>query len=175
VGVKRWTPLIVGVSVTGVFWVVGGSLLLASWRSGLEAERARDAPICADSQAFSGAECRATAAGMLTKLTSGEMDVTVDGRSISSAVTLSGQLPSTSPAIPVEVTIYRGRVIHIEGETNLSVDTDAAPSTKSVDYRNFGLYFLVFGGAVGIYSAVKTAQDRDEPGQDMPRPSHGAG
>ena len=86
-------PLIVGVSVAGAFWVVGGSLLLASWRSGVAAERARDAPICAHSKVFSGAYCRATMAGMLTKFTGSEVDVTVDGRVIRSDVTISGQLP----------------------------------------------------------------------------------
>jgi len=172
VGVKRWTPLIVGVSVAGAFWVVGGSLLLASWRSDVAAERARDAPICAHRDLFSGADCQATVAGELTKFTSSEMDVTVDGRSISSSVTISGQLPRTSPAIPVEVTIYRGQIIHIEGETNLSVDTDAAPSTRSGNYRNFGICFLVFGTAFGVYSAIKTAQDRDERVQDVPWPGH---
>jgi hypothetical protein len=163
-------PLIVGVSVAGAFWVVGGSLMLASWRSGVAAERVRDAPICAHSEVFSGADCRATVAGELTKFTHNRMDVTVDGRSITSDVTISGQLPGTSPAIPVEVTIYRGRMIHVEGEANLSVDTDAAPSTKSWTYRTFGICFLVFGTALGVYSAVKYVQDRAEPDQDLPWP-----
>lgn len=168
-------PLIVGVSVAGAFWAVGGSLLLASWRSGVAAEQARDAPICAHNQVFSGAQCRATVTGMLTKFTGSEMDVTVDGRSISADVTISGQLPGTSPAIPVEVTIYRGRVVHVESETNLSVDTDAAPNTKSGNYRNFGFCFLGFGATAGIYSAVKTVQDRDEPDQDVPWPGRAGG
>lgn len=150
--------------MAGVFWVVGGSLLLASWRTGVTAERARHAPICAHSEVFSGADCQITIAGKLTKFTSGEMDVTVDGRSISSAVTISGPLPHIPPAIPVEVTFYQGRVIHIEGETDLSVDTDAAPSTNSWNYRNFGICFLVFGTAAGVYSAFKTLESRDKPG-----------
>jgi hypothetical protein len=164
-------PLIVGVSMAWTFWVIGGVLLLASWRIGVGAQRARDAPICAHSEVFSGANCRVTMPGELTKFTGSEMDVTVDGRSIRSGVTIKGPLPGTSPAIPVQVTIYRGRVIHVEGETHLSVDTDAAPSTRSTNYRIFGFCFLVFGAAVGIYSAVKTVQDRDESVHDLPWPS----
>jgi hypothetical protein len=177
VGAKRWKPLIVGVAVAWTFWLIGGSLLLASWRSNVGAERARNAPICAPGQVFSRAECRVTVAGDLTKFTSSVMVVTVGGRSISSGVTINGSLPGTSPAISVEVTIYRGRVIHVEGAANLtedaaslSVDTDAAPATRSWNYRNFGFCFLVFGTAVGIYSAVDTGRKRGEPDQDPPYP-----
>lgn len=157
---KRYTPLVVGVSVAGAFWLVAGSLILASWRSGLREERARDAPVCARSQVFAGAECRITLPGLLTKFTSTEMDVTIDGQSHASTVTISGPRPSTSPALPVAVTVYRGRIIHIEGETHLNVYTDAAPSTKSENYRNFGYVFLGFGAAFGTYFGVKTYQAR---------------
>ena len=101
---------------------------------------------------------RATVAGMLTMFTGSEMDVIVDGRSITSDVTISGPLMGTSPAIPVEVTIYGGRVIHVEGEAHLRVDTDAAPSTKCWNDRNFGPSFLALGAVAGIYSGVKAAQ-----------------
>jgi hypothetical protein len=167
----RWWPLVVGVSAAAAFWAVGGSLLLASWRIGVETQRSRDAPTCAPGQLLSGADCRATVAGEITRLTGSEMDLTVDGRSIRAHVTISGQLPSSPPVIPVEVTFYRGRVIHVEDQTDLSVDTDAAPSTRSGNYRNFGFCFLAFGAAVGVYGAVKTVQDRDESVEDPPWPS----
>jgi hypothetical protein len=156
---RRRAPLIVGVSVTGTFWLIAGALLLASWRSDVTADRARNAPICARSEMFTGAACQITVPGRLTKITWGELDVTVDGRSMSSVVTLHGNLPRTPPAIPVEVTLYRGRVIHVEGETHLSVDTDAAPSIKSENYRNFGYCFVVFGAVFGTYATVRTIQN----------------
>ena len=150
----------VGAAVLWVFGLIGGSLLLASWRAGNAAEQARNAPVCAESQVFSRAVCRITLPGTVTRITSGVLVVTVDGRSVSSGVTLAGDLPDTSRGIPAAVTIYRGKVIHVEGETRLKVDTDAAPSTKSVDYRNFGYCFLVFGGAVAVYSTLKTVSER---------------
>ena len=113
----KWrVPLIVGLSVAGVFCVVAASLLLASWRSNVEGARARNAPMCALSQVFSAARCQATLPGMMTKITGGELDVTVNGRSIHSTVTLRGNLPHTSPAIPVQVTLYRGRRAGVVGE-----------------------------------------------------------
>ena len=156
---RRRAPLIVGISVTGTFWLIAGALLIASWRSGVTAEQARNAPICAPGQAFTAAHCQITRPGQLTRITGSMLDVTVDGRAISSEVTLAGNLPHTPPAIPVEVTFFRGLVIHVEGETHLSVDTDAAPSTKSVDYRNFGFVFVGFGVMFGTYATVKTIQN----------------
>ncbi|MCY1139770.1 hypothetical protein OWR29_17350 [Actinoplanes sp. Pm04-4] len=166
---RSW-PLIIGLSSAAAFWVVGGALLLASWRIGVGAERSREAPTCAHGQLLTGADCRAEVAGEVTRLTSTEMDVTVDGHSVRAHVTISGQLPSSPPAIPVEVTLYRGHVIHVENNANLNVDTDAAPSTRSENYRNFGFCFVVFGAAVGVYGAVKTVQDRDESLEDPPWP-----
>jgi hypothetical protein len=158
----KWrVPLIVGVSVAGVFWVVATSLLLASWRSNVEAARARNAPICALSQVFSAARCQGTLPGMMTKITGGELDVTVNGHSIHSVVTLAGHLPHTSPAIPVQVTLYRGRVIHVEDEAGLAVNTDAAPATKALNYRMFGLCALVFGTMLGAACAKKTHDSRE--------------
>jgi hypothetical protein len=157
---KRYTPLVVGVSVAGAFWLIAGSLMLASWRSRVREERARAAPVCAEDQVFTGQNCRITVPGLLTRFTHSQMDVTVAGHDLSAGVTISGTLPDTSPAIPVDVTIYRGRVIHIEG-TRVYVDTNAAPTTKAVDYRNFGYIFVAFGVAFGIYSGVKTFQTRE--------------
>lgn len=160
----KWrVPLIVFVSVTGAFWLIALPLLLASWRTGVAAERARNAPTCAESQVFSGTYCRATLPGTITKITSSRLVVTVAGRSISSTVTLAGNLPHTPHGIPAQVKIYRGKVIHVESATPLSVDTDAAPSTRATNYRFFGAFFLVVGLAVGGISMAKTIEARSHP------------
>ena len=155
-------PLIVGVSVTGPFWLAAAALLLASWRSSVAEDWASDAPTCASSQVFTETSCRITLPGTMTKITSGELDVTVDGRSIRSAVTLAGNLPHTPHGIPVQVTIYRGRVIHVEDEAGLFVDTNAAPGTKSLNYLNFGICCLVGGALFGALSVAKTIEARKQ-------------
>jgi hypothetical protein len=170
----RYRPVVVGVAVTGVFWLVAGILMLASWHSTGQEKRVRTAPACAPIEVFTGALCRAVLPGTITKFTSGELDVTVGGRDIASTVTISGPLPNTEQGIPARVTLYRGVVVHVESDTGLYVDTDAAPTTKSRDYRNFGFCFLVFGFAIGIYSGFKTARARDEEVQDVPAPEFDA-
>ena len=159
--IKWYTPLVVGFSVAGAFWLVAGCLMLASWHSAERADRARNAPVCAPSQVFSDTTCQITRAGLLTRFTSDEMDLTVAGRNITAPVLISGPLLDTSPAVAVDVTIYRGQVIHVSGQ-GLSVDTRAAPSTSSYDQRTFGFIFLAFGAAFGGYFGVKTFQARTD-------------
>jgi hypothetical protein len=160
----KWrVPLIVFVSVTGAFWLIALPLLLLGWRSSVDAERARNAPECTESQVFSKTYCSITLPGTITKITSSELVVTVAGRSISSAVTLAGNLPHTPHGIPAQVTIYRGKVIHVENETPLFVDTNAAPSTKAVNYSAYGAFFLVGGLLLGGYSTAKTIETRNQP------------
>ena len=84
------------------------------------------------------------------------------GQSLSSTVTLHGKLPDASQGIPVEVTLYRGRVIHVEGETHMSVDTDNAPAVQSEVRRVGGIFLLVAGLAFGLYCMGKTIEARNE-------------
>jgi hypothetical protein len=158
---KRWTPLIAGLSVAAALWIVGGALQFASWRSGVTAERARHAPLCSTSEVFADIRCQITLPATMTKITGGEIDVTVAGRAVSAPVTLSGGKPDASRGIPVQVTIYRGRVIHVAGE-DLRVDTNYAPSTKSGDYRFFGYLFVAFGIMGGLWAALGVITHRDD-------------
>jgi hypothetical protein len=159
----KWrVPLIVFVSVTGAFWLIALPLLLVSWRAGVDAERARNAPECTESQVFSATYCRITLPGTITTITNSRLVVTVAGRSIKSTVTLTGNQPHTGHGIPAQVTIYRGKVIHVESGTPLFVDTDAAPSTKALNYRTFGIIVMVAGLAVGGYSVAKTIETRNQ-------------
>lgn len=161
----KWRrPLIVGVSAGGIVWLFAAALLLASWRSGVEAQRARAAPPCAADQEFSTARCMAVRPGLMTRLTAGELDVTVDGRDLQSTVTLAGTLPRTEPAVAVQVTLYRGRVIHVEDAAGLFVDTNAAPWTGALTYRIFGLLALAGGVVVGLTGARMTLRSREAPG-----------
>lgn len=132
-------------AVLALFWTVAALLLVASWRSAVAENRARQAPTCFESQLFTSAECQITLGGTMTGLTHQQAKVEVSGRNISANVTLAGRLPAVA-GVPVRVTFYRGEPIHIEGR-QLKIDTTRAPSSSRETFRTIGMFFLV-GGAL---------------------------
>jgi hypothetical protein len=125
-----------------LFWTVGAWLLVASWRSAVAEDRVREAPTCSESQLFTATECRITLDGTMTSLTSGRAEMDVGGRHVSTTVTIAGTIPDVS-GVPVRVTLYRGKPIHIDGQ-DLKIDTDDAP-TRHTDFRNAGMFFIIGG------------------------------
>ena len=130
-------------AVLAVFWTVGAILLVASWRSAVAEERARQAPTCSESQLFTSAECQITLPGTMTRLTHEQAKMDVNGRHVSASVTLAGQLSDVA-GLPVQVTFYRGEPIHIEG-WDLTIDTNRAPSSSRETFRGIGMGFLILG------------------------------
>lgn len=132
-------------AAVAIFWTVGACLLVAAWRSGVAEDRAHRAPTCSEGQAFKPVECQITIDGTMTGLTHDRAEMDVGGRRATARVTLSGEI-SDVRGVPVRVTLYRGKVIHIEGQ-RLKIDTDDAPASSHTALRNIGMFFIV-GGAV---------------------------
>jgi hypothetical protein len=128
-----------------VFWTVGAVLLLASWRSAVAENRARQAPTCSESQLFTSAKCQITLNGTMTRLTNEQAKMDVSGRHISADVTLKGQQPDVA-GFPARVTFYRGEPIHFE-VLDLKIDTNRAPSSSRETFQIIGMFFLI-GGTV---------------------------
>ncbi|WP_436532973.1 hypothetical protein [Actinoplanes sp. HUAS TT8] len=127
-------------ALLSLFWMVGAGFLLASWRSGVAEQRVRDAPVCSGDP-FTSAPCRVTLDATMVALSSGSAQMTVGGRDVTAVVSLSGEIDDVRGR-PVRVTLYRGKVIHVDGD-RLNFDTDAAPATHHTNFRNFGLFFIV--------------------------------
>lgn len=128
-----------------LFWTVGAFLLLASWRSAVAEDRVREAPTCSESQLFTATECRITLDGTMTSLTSDRAEMDLGGRRVSASVTIAGTIHDAS-GVPVRVTLYRGKPIHIDGQ-DLKIDTDDAPTSSHTNFRNAGMFFII-GGAL---------------------------
>ncbi len=75
----------------------------------------------------------------------------IGGRRGSATVTISGTIPDVS-GVPVRVTLYRGKPVHIDGQ-DLKIDTDDAPASSHTDFRNAGMFCLI-GGALLVGANV---------------------
>jgi hypothetical protein len=128
-----------------VLWAVGGCLLVAAWRSGAAERKASSAPTCTEAQAFTPAECRVTLEGTMTRLTHDRADIDVAGRHITATVSLAGTVEDV-PGVAVQVTMYRGKAIHVQGP-HLNFDTADAPATTRSDLQGFATAFFL-GGAL---------------------------
>lgn len=135
-----------------LFWVIGAVLLLVAWRASAAEDRIRDAPFCTAGQVFTATECRFTLDGTMTGLTSDRAEMDVDGRHFSVNVTLAGTIHDVA-GLPVKVTLYRGKPIHVEGP-DLRYDTDDAPATSARDFRNWGLSAIVGGTILSGFNLV---------------------
>ncbi|GAA0917109.1 hypothetical protein [Virgisporangium aurantiacum] len=130
-------------AVMAVLWAVGACLLVAAWRSGIAEQRASRAPVCAEGQEFTPVYCQVTLDGTMTGLTADKADVDVAGRHITAEVSLSGSKSDVS-GVAVRVTMYRGKVIHIQGE-RLNFDTEDAPATRRWNLQNFAAGAFLIG------------------------------
>ena len=143
------------------FWTIGIVMLVGSLYGSVDLDRFRRAPACSPSQVFTSAYCRIAVDATLTALTRSQAAVDVDGRQISAAVKLHGQLPGNVAGLPVRVTFYRGVAVHIEGG-DLSFDTDGAPVDSVDDFRSAGLFFLIGGTfLVGVNALIRSVRSAD--------------
>jgi hypothetical protein len=81
----------------------------------------------------------------MISLTSDRAVMDLGGRRATAKVAISGTVPDVR-GLPVFVTLYRGKIIHIEGY-HLKIDTDGAPSTNHSNFLNLGMFFVI-GGAI---------------------------
>ena len=126
-----------------VLWTVGACLLVAAWRNGIAEQMASRAPVCAEGQAFTPTPCQVTLDGTMIGLTTHKADVDVAGRHITAEVSLSGPKTDVS-GVAVRVTMYQGKVIHIQGE-RLNFDTEDAPATHHSNLLNSGIGVILLG------------------------------
>jgi hypothetical protein len=122
---------------------IGGLLMLGSWhfadaRAGID-----HAPTCADDQVFTTADCRATLDGTVVKLTHERLDLSVEGRQVAMVVSLGGETTGNE-GVPVHVTFYRGKPIHVEG-SSLYIDAEGSPATVSWNLSNAAWFFVIVG------------------------------
>jgi hypothetical protein len=130
-------------AVLATFWTVGACLLVASCRSAVAENRAREAPTCSESQLFTAAECRATLDATMISLNSHRAEMYVKGRRVSAGVKIAGPIPYVRD-LPVRVTLYRGEPIHVEGQ-DLTIDTDDSPANSRADFLFWGTALLIIG------------------------------
>jgi hypothetical protein len=143
-----------------VVWTVGVAFLVASWFDATAQNRVRHAPTCSQSQLFTSADCRVTLDATMTALTDGHAAMDIGERHVSADVTLNGQLPDVV-GLRVQVTLYRGEPVHVEG-SGLKIDTNAAPATGVGEARFFGLACLIGGTFLVGTNALLGSVRRDD-------------
>jgi hypothetical protein len=127
------------VALIGV--TVGGLLMLGSVLQGRSRDRIADAPVCTDEQVFAASRCRAVLDGTVVSLTHERVELIVDDRPVAMSIQIVGDT-SGEAGVPVRVTFYDGKPIHIEG-SSLNIDGENTPASRSWDLFNAALFFLI--------------------------------
>jgi len=143
-----------------VAWAAAGGFVLLGRATSAAAQRVRDAPECAPDETFTATPCQATLSGTVISLTHDEVDVDVDGRRITMPIQIVGQV-SGAAGTRADVTMYRGKPIHVEG-TGEKVDARDSPVQDSFDYFNvaFAIVWistvLIGANVVGMWIVVRS-------------------
>jgi hypothetical protein len=131
-------------AVLALTWLASGCFLLAAWRSGVDDRQMRNAPLCAQSQLFTPADCQIELYGTLTDLTTRRAQLDIGGRHlIMDIAALEDDHPEMA-GNPVRVTLYRGRPVRIEGD-RLTAEANDLPEDDRVTFGFFGLFCLAAG------------------------------
>ena len=145
----RYTRLGFGIPVTwpfvvlGMSWVLGAWLLVAVWHTGVAANQAHNAPVCTAEQVFTDTYCYDTLDGIILGLNHDQADVDVGNRQLTASVALDGPVEDVR-GLPVRVTVYQGKVVHIKG-SGLDVDAQDAPGANFGNYLIIGLFCVIVG------------------------------
>ena len=129
-----WRAALVGLAVS---WLVAGLFLLLSWRSSVEAEQLRDAPICSTDQVFTPASCQITLNGRVVETTHDLVQLDVAGHRTTMPAMITGDLSGVG-GTPVSVTFYRGEPIRVNGPA-LKADAKNSPADDAFNYRNVAI------------------------------------
>ena len=147
----------------GLCWWAGASLLVEASRSSVEANRAHNAPVCTADQLFTDTYCYDTLDGTMIGLDHYQADVDVGKRHLTAPVAFVGPVEDVR-GLPVRVTVYRGKVVHIEG-SRLKFDAQDAPAAIFEGYLDLGLTVAVGGGGLVVISLLLRLR-RKPPTQD---------
>jgi hypothetical protein len=126
-------------------WAIAGYLFLSARQDTINQERLNRAPICSEAEMFAPAECRSTVDGTVVTLSRTAATIQIDGRQLTMNLAFVGDVPATP--LPVEVTLYRGRPVRLDGSLTL----DAADSFAA-NARNESMdgWILAVAGPLGV-------------------------
>ena len=134
-------PLRGWLALLAISWTIGAGFFLAAWRGSVAADGFRHAPTCTEAQAFTQTRCQVTLNGEMTGLTSSSAQIDVAGRHVTANVGLAGKI-SDVRGVPVQVAMYQGHVMHVEGP-GLSFDGAANPGANADDQRTGGVVAVI--------------------------------
>lgn len=145
--------------VLAVLFAAGPCLLLAAGMNAIGEYRLDHAPVCSPSEMFTPASCQVTLDGTVVNLSRTQALLEVQGHRLSMRAAIVGPVPDTLEPIPVQVRLYRGRPVHIEGAA-LSVDADGSYARNTQMFLILGAVALVGGWTVGGLLLVADARNR---------------
>ena len=140
------------------FWAGGAVLLMSAHTQSDTAKHFADAPTCAANRVFSTDDCRATVDGILTDLTDSQAKLLVNDRNFTAGVSVYADFTDVD-RLPVEVTFYRGVVVHIKGNS-LDFDTKASPTGQHSPDVGAALAFILLGATLIPASLTLSAAKR---------------
>ncbi|GAA3454763.1 hypothetical protein [Dactylosporangium matsuzakiense] len=144
-------PVWGSLAILALGWAVAGVALIAQRQAEAQQRRAEQAPVCAATEIFSGTSCRATVAGTMTALSLRQALVDVDGRPLTMTVSLH-RIDSYVPGTPVQVTLYRGVPVRLDGD-RIHIDAVDSPADRVADAREtipVAIYFGTLAGGVNL-------------------------
>ncbi|MEV4518485.1 hypothetical protein AB0K00_57200 [Dactylosporangium sp. NPDC049525] len=134
-------------AVLAVGWVVAGVAVIAQRQAEAQQRRVDQAPACEASQVFSGVTCRAVVDGTVTALSTRQAEVDTGGRHLTVAVSLH-QVDGSVPGTPVQVTVYRGAPIRLDGD-HVHINAEDSPADRLADAREFARAAMFLGTFLG--------------------------
>jgi hypothetical protein len=143
--------------VLAVALAAGACLLLVAGTNAIGEYRLRHAPACPQSEVFTSTACQVTLDGTVISLSRTEALLEVEGHQLSMPVAIVGPIPDGP--IPVQVTLYRGQPVRVEGP-GLSVDAAGSYARNTEMFLFFGMAALVVGGTIGGLLLVANARNR---------------
>ncbi|WP_433222975.1 hypothetical protein ACQP00_24910 [Dactylosporangium sp. CS-047395] len=144
---RRVLSVRASLAVLALGWLVAGVALIAQRQAEAQLRRAEQAPVCAPDQVFAGDACRAGLDGTVTALSTRAAEVDAGGRHLTFAVSLH-RIDISAPGTPVQVTVYRGVPIRIDGD-RIHVDAEDSPADRVDDAREFVRAAIYLGTVLG--------------------------
>ncbi|MGI5240096.1 hypothetical protein [Dactylosporangium sp. CA-139066] len=147
-------------------WVMVGAALIVQRQAEAQQRRVDQAPVCESPQVFSGTACRAVVEGTVTALSTKQAEIDAGGWHLTMVVSRD-QLDGLAPGTPVQVTVYRGAPIRLDGD-RVHIDAVHSPADRRNNARTtvramVSLGTLLGAGNLVIALAVRSANRRRPP------------
>jgi hypothetical protein len=134
-------------AVLAAGWIMAGVALIAQRQAEAQQRRVDRAPVCESSQVFSGAPCRAAVNGTVTTLSTTQAEVDAGGRHLTMVVSLH-HVDGSAPGTPVQVTMYQGAPIRLDGD-HVYINAKDSPADRVNDARETGRAMMYLGTLLG--------------------------